>query len=32
MEILKMALVAILAVWLWNKLVTYAQLPAELEA
>ena len=32
MEILKMALVAILAVWIWNKLVTYAKLPAELEA
>ena len=32
MEILKMALVAILAVWIWNHLVTYAKLPAELEA
>lgn len=32
MDILKIAVVAILAVWIWNKIVSYAQLPSELEA
>lgn len=32
MDIIKIAVVAIVAVWLWNSLVSYAKLPSELEA
>ena len=32
MEILKTALVAIVAVWVYNKIINYAQLPADLKA
>ena len=32
MDMLKTAVVAILAVWIWNKIVSYATLPSELEA
>ena len=32
MDMLKTAVVAILAVWIWNKIVNYTQLPSELEA
>lgn len=32
MDLLKTAIIAILAVWVWNKVVSYAKLPSELEA
>lgn len=32
MDMLKMAVVAIVAVWVWNNIVSYAKLPRELEA
>ena len=32
MDLLKTAIIAILAVWIWNKIVSYAKLPQELQA
>ena len=32
MDLLKTAIIAILAVWIWNKIVSYAKLPQEMQA